>query len=155
MTYEFTEGASRQRRIKNSGRKTSVPMTVGRTFGNVDPDDPGELITTYRERKTKDNRVKSRNYAAGELVVTVDDLETDSIDLIFTVDRLFSTAQEGLVKGQLFDAQIFFDVLSRARISLHTRKLKTMLPRSAILRLMEKAIFSILKASPHLIISTR
>ena len=28
VTYEFTEGASRQRRIKNSGRKTSVPMTL-------------------------------------------------------------------------------------------------------------------------------
>ena len=114
VTYEFTEGASRQRRIKNSGRKTRIPMVVGRTFGNVD-DETGELITTYKERNTEDNQVKSRNYAAGELIVTVDDLETDSVDLIFTVDRLFSTAQEGLVKGQLFDAQIFFDVFIKSK----------------------------------------
>ena len=113
VTYEFTEGASRQRHIKNSGHKTRIPMVVGRTFGNVD--ETGEFITSYKERKTEDNQVKSRNYAAGELVVTVDDLEADSIDLIFTVDRLFSTAAEGLVKGQLFDAKIFFDVFIKSK----------------------------------------
>ena len=123
VTYEFTEGSKKQRRIKNSGRKTSIPMAVGRTFGNVDPE-TGDLITTYKERETRGNKVKSRNYAAGELIVTVDDLKTDSIDLIFTVDRLFSTAQEGLVKGQLFDAQIFFDVAIKSKNQSTYKKIK-------------------------------
>ena len=38
VTYEFTQGVGRlgrQRAIKNSENKTSIPMVVGRTFGNV------------------------------------------------------------------------------------------------------------------------
>lgn len=54
--------------------------------------------------------VRQRNYGSGKIVHQVTDLDVDSVDLIFTVPRLFSTAQEGLVKGQLFDAAVFFDV---------------------------------------------
>ncbi len=124
VTYEFAEGSKKQRRLRTGGYKTSVPMEIGRVFGNVDPKNSDEFITSYTERKTSDDKVKSRNYAAGELVVTVDDLETDSIDLIFTVDRLFSTAQEGLVKGQLFDAQIFFDVAVKGKNQSTYTKIK-------------------------------
>ena len=111
VAYEFAQGSSQQRRIRTSGYKTSQVINVGKPFGNTfrDENNVAEFITSYTERESK-NKVKSRNYGAGELVVTVDDVEVDSIDLIFTVPRLFSTAQEGLVRGQLFDARIFFDV---------------------------------------------
>lgn len=70
-----------------------------------------EVGAAYSEQLDKQGVfVKSRNYGSGAVVEQVVDLEVDSVDLIFTVPRLFSTAQEGLVKGQLFDAQVFFDV---------------------------------------------
>jgi predicted phage tail protein len=55
-------------------------------------------------------RVKRRDYGSGSQTVQITDTDVDSVDLIFTVPALFSTAQEGLVKGQLFDAEINFDI---------------------------------------------
>jgi predicted phage tail protein len=108
-------------------------VNVGKPFGNTvkNKDGSSEFITNYTEREAVKrstgeslNKVKSRNYAAGELVVTIDDVEVDSIDLIFTVPRLFSTAQEGLVKGQLFDAKIFFDVAIKNKNASKYKKIK-------------------------------
>ena len=135
VVYEFAEGSENQRRLRTSGYKTSQPMAIGKPFGSTvrKKDGTTEFITNYTEREQikggeSTNKVKSRNYAAGELVVTIEDVEVDSIDLIFTVPRLFSTAQEGLVKGQLFDAQIFFDVAIKSKMRLGTKKLKTQIP---------------------------
>tara|TARA_R100001126_G_scaffold98934_3_gene73798 strand:- start:634 stop:3489 length:2856 start_codon:yes stop_codon:yes gene_type:complete len=116
VTHEFTPGSRNQPILSGAGAKTSITQNVSQVFGNTDPE-TGEFVSSYKEHLAKDSttgesldRVKSRNYAAGELVVRVTDTETDSVDLIFTIPRLFSTAQEGLVKGQLFDAVIFFDI---------------------------------------------
>ena len=87
-----------------------LPQAKGKTFNVVNVGK--EVGTGYDERlNPQGTRVRKRSYGAGEQVVQITDTEVDSIDLIFTVPRLFSTAQEGLVKGQLFDAVIFFDVL--------------------------------------------
>lgn len=95
-------------RIGSRGQ-SYLPQAKGRT-SNIQSV-AKEIGSGYEEKLDKDgSRVKSRNYGAGQQVFKVTDPEVDSIDLIFTVPRLFSTAQEGLVKGQLFDAQIFFDV---------------------------------------------
>ena len=131
VVYEFAEGSENQRRLRTSGYKTSQPMAIGKPFGSTvrKKDGTTEFITNYTEREQikggeSTNKVKSRNYAAGELVVTIEDVEVDSIDLIFTVPRLFSTAQEGLVKGQLFDAQIFFDVAIKSKNASRYKKIK-------------------------------
>ena len=69
-----------------------------------------EVGSNYSETLNSNNQVKTRDYGAGTVVHQVTDPDLDSLDLIFTVPRLFSTAAEGLAKGQLFDATIVFDV---------------------------------------------
>ena len=87
-----------------------LPQAKGKTFNLVNVGK--EVGSGYDERLNSGGTlVRRRNYGAGQQVVQITDTEVDSIDLIFTIPRLFSTAQEGLVKGQLFDAVIFFDVL--------------------------------------------
>ena len=102
ISYEFNPGTREQAWLPNTKGKTSVtkegPGVIGSPNGY-----------TETNRKSKDI-VKSRNYNAGTAVYQVTDSEVDNVDLLFTVPALFSTAQEGLVKGQQFDAVIFFDV---------------------------------------------
>ena len=84
-----------------------LPQAKGKTFNLVNVGK--EVGSGYDERLNSGGTlVRRRNYGAGQQVVQITDTEVDSIDLIFTIPRLFSTAQEGLVKGQLFDAVIFF-----------------------------------------------
>ena len=96
--------------VRLGGRGQSyLPQASGKTFNVVNINK--EVGTGYTEILNKTGtEVKQRDYGAGEQVVQITDTEVDSIDLIFTVPRLFSTAQEGLVKGQLFDAVICFKV---------------------------------------------
>ena len=106
ISYEFNPGTREQAWLPNTKGKTSVTK-----------EGPGEVGSDYKENPRKDkvtnedlDIVKSRNYGAGTAVYQVIDADVDSVDLLFTVPALFSTAQEGLVKGQQFDAVIFFDV---------------------------------------------
>ena len=106
ISYEFNPGTREQAWLPNTKGKTSVTK-----------EGPGEVGSDYEENNRKDKQtdedldiVKSRNYGAGTAVYQVTDSDVDSVDLLFTVPALFSTAQEGLVKGQQFDAVIFFDV---------------------------------------------
>ena len=106
ITYDFNPGTREQAWLPNTKGKTSVTK-----------EGPGEVGSDYEENNRKDkvtnedlDIVKSRNYGAGTAVYQVTDADVDNVDLLFTVPALFSTAQEGLVKGQQFDAVIFFDV---------------------------------------------
>jgi len=90
-----------------------LPQAKGKTSTVVDLNNKqvGEEYTESLETTSNGGtRVKSRNYGHGIQVVKITNTDVDSIDLVFTIPQLFSTAQEGLVKGQLFDAQIFFKV---------------------------------------------
>ena len=107
ISYQFNPGTREQAMLPNIKDKA----------GSVTKEGPGEVGSDYEENNEKDKRtdedlgiVKSRNYGAGTAVYQVTDSNVDSVDLLFTVPALFSTAQEGLVKGQQFDAVIFFDV---------------------------------------------
>ena len=100
VSFTFRPGSRNQAYLPQAKGKTSNVVNVSKEVGSG-----------YREFLNKAGTlVKSRDYGAGKEVVQITDRDVDSIDLIFTIPRLFSTAQEGLVKGQLFDAQIFFDV---------------------------------------------
>lgn len=96
--------------LRQGGREQSyLPQAKGKTSNVINVNK--EVGSGYTEILNKDgNQVKRRKYGAGQQIVQITDTDVDSVDLIFTIPRLFSTAQEGLVKGQLFDAQIFFDV---------------------------------------------
>ena len=107
ISYQFNPGTREQAMLPNIKDKV----------GSVTKEGPGEVGSDYEENNEKDKQtdedlgiVKSRNYGAGTAVYQVTDSNVDSVDLLFTVPALFSTAQEGLVKGQQFDAVIFFDV---------------------------------------------
>lgn len=100
VSYQFRPGARGQSYLPQARGRTSNVVNVSKEVG-----------TGYEEFLKEDGvTVKSRDYGAGQQVVQITDPDVDSIDLVFTIPRLFSTAQEGLAKGQLFDAQIFFDV---------------------------------------------
>ena len=96
--------------LRNGGRGQSyLPQAKGKTSNVVNINK--EIGYQYKENLDSDGvKVKSREYGQGVEVVQVTDTDVDSIDLVFTIPRLYSTAQEGLVKGQLFDAQIFFKI---------------------------------------------
>tara|TARA_Y100000015_G_scaffold20979_1_gene20363 strand:+ start:3359 stop:6856 length:3498 start_codon:yes stop_codon:yes gene_type:complete len=98
--YSFRTGWKDQSYLPQAKGKTSNTVNINKEIGSQ-----------YKENLDSEGvKVKSREYGHGIEVVQVTDADVDSIDLIFTIPKLFSTAQEGLVKGQLFDAQIFFKV---------------------------------------------
>ena len=100
VSHSFRPGGREQSYLPQAKGKTSNVVNVGKEVGS-----------SYEEfLNSEGTRVKKRDYGAGQEVFQITDTDVDSIDLIFTIPRLFSTAQEGLVKGQLFDASIFFDV---------------------------------------------
>jgi predicted phage tail protein len=96
--------------VNLGGRNQSyLPQAKGKTSNVVNVNK--EVGTEYTEvLNDAGTLVKKRDYGAGEQVVQISDTDVDSVDLLFTIPRLYSTAQEGLVKGQLFDALIFFKV---------------------------------------------
>lgn len=107
-TFLETDQVSHELRLGSKGQGY-LPQAKGKTSNVVNVNK--EIGSEYKENLDKEGlKVKSREYGHGIEVVQVTDADVDSIDLIFTIPKLFSTAQEGLVKGQLFDAQIFFKV---------------------------------------------
>ena len=99
-SYELRQGGRTQNYLPQAKGKTSNVINVNKEVGHG-----------YEEiLNSSGTLVKRRDYGAGHQIVQITDTDVDSVDLVFTIPRLFSTAQEGLVKGQLFDAQIFFDV---------------------------------------------
>tara|TARA_R100000315_G_C5234068_1_gene145219 strand:- start:554 stop:2656 length:2103 start_codon:yes stop_codon:yes gene_type:complete len=104
VSFDFNLGTRGQGYLPQAKAKTSNVINVGTEVG-----------TSYTETTNQGGtQVKLRDYGAGSEIVQITDLETDEIDLIFTIPRLFSTAQEGLVAGQLFDAVIWFDISIQA-----------------------------------------
>ena len=100
VSYELRQGGRTQSALPQAKGKTSNVINVNKEVGQG-----------YTEILNGDGtRVKRRVYGSGSQTVQITDTDVDSVDLIFTVPRLFSTAQESLVKGQLFDAEINFDI---------------------------------------------
>ena len=84
------------------GEKTTViPQPVSLRVG----DNYSEKINSDGERVRG-----SDDYGQGKVIQTVTDLEADSVELVFTVPKLYSTAVEGLARGQLFPAKIKMQV---------------------------------------------
>jgi predicted phage tail protein len=63
-----------------------------------------EIGSNYSETLNTSGEVASRDYGGGQLVRQITDTEATSCHLLFTIPALFSTAQEGIAKGQLFNA---------------------------------------------------
>jgi len=94
--WEFRLGGATQGRLDNYlNDGTATVNTV-----NV------EVGSNYSETLNASNEVSSRDYGAGQIVRQISDTEVESFQLLFSIPALFSTAQEGLAKGQLFNATI-------------------------------------------------
>ncbi len=66
-----------------------------------------EVGHNYRETLDDgDNEVTDRDYGSGNLVRSISDTSVDAFQCILTIPRLFSTAVEGVAKGQLFGGRI-------------------------------------------------
>ena len=87
----------------------------GRTQGDLPQNRAGasnivdinqEIGENYNEELNTDNEVISRTYGSGDLVRSITDLDADKFSCLFTVPALFSTAVEGLARGQRFNATI-------------------------------------------------
>ena len=81
----------------------SVFNDVATTVQNVGK----QIGKSYNEPKlTNKNTVKERDYGPGQVIVDITDTTVDFVTLLFTVNRLYCVAPEGLARGQLFSARI-------------------------------------------------
>ena len=65
-----------------------------------------EVGSNYEETVDSENKVVGRNYGEGFVTRSVTDTTVKKVSLLITVNRLFSTAIEGLGRGQLFNATV-------------------------------------------------
>ena len=69
----------------------------------------------FSEEVNESNKVISRDYGAGNVLRAITDSEAAFVQLVFTVPKLYCAAPEGLARGQLFFAQIRFEVAIQDR----------------------------------------
>ena len=97
------------------GGRTQSELAQGKTGQSTIVDVSTEIGANYSETLNDDNEVTNRDYGSGTIVRQITDTEVESIELLFTIPRLFSAAQEGLARGQLFNAVIAVRVDVQAR----------------------------------------
>lgn len=74
-----------------------------------------EIGKNYSEQLNVNNEVISRDYGAGSITRQITDKQVNFVQLLFTVPKLYSVAQEGLAKGQLFGGRIRIRVYVQAK----------------------------------------
>ena len=99
VSYDFKPGGATQSQLLQGKKGTSTITDVATEIGE-----------NYSETLSAQNKVKARDYGAGSVTRQITDTDVESVELLFTIPRLFSTAQEGLAKGQLFSGKIQFKV---------------------------------------------
>ena len=104
VSYSFKLGGKTQGFLPQAGSTASTVTNVGLEIGE-----------NYNETLNANNEVTARHYGPGSLVRQITDLEANSFSLLFSIPRLFSTAAEGLAKGQLFNGTIRIYVYVQAQ----------------------------------------
>ena len=96
--FQERKGGLKQERL--GGEDTVViPQNVGVKVGD-----------NYSEDLDSSGEVDKKNYNPGKVIQALTELDADYIELVFTVPKLYSTAVEGLARGQLFPARIKMSV---------------------------------------------
>ena len=96
VTWEYRLGGATQTRLGGYLEKgTSTLTDIGK-----------ELGSNYSEELDEDNEVRSRDYGGGQVIRQITDTDIESFQVLFSIPALFSTAQEGLARGQLFNATV-------------------------------------------------
>jgi hypothetical protein len=96
VSWDFRLGGATQSRLGGYlDDGTSTVTTVN-----------AEVGSNYSETLNSTNEVTSRDYGGGSVVRQITDTDVESFHILFSIPALFSTAQEGLAKGQLFNATV-------------------------------------------------
>jgi hypothetical protein len=104
VSYDFRPGGRTQSQLAQGRNGTSTVNDINTEIGE-----------NYSETLNANNEVIARDYGAGQLIRQITDTDVESFELLFSIPRMFSTAQEGLAKGQLFNGtiRVVIDVQSR------------------------------------------
>jgi len=95
VSYDFKPGGRTQTQLPQGKDRQSTIIDINQEVGQ-----------RYSETINDNNEVTDRDYGSGSIVRAISDVEVEDFQLLFTIPRLFSTAQEGLAKGQLFNGKI-------------------------------------------------
>lgn len=107
--FAIRKGTANQTRIGISEQFANATTTIIAVDTQV-----GE---NYSEEVDENNEVIERKYGAGTLVKTITDPKVNFVKLLFTIPKLFSTAVEGLARGQLFPAAIRIRIAVKSKNS--------------------------------------
>jgi predicted phage tail protein len=99
VAVDFRLGGRRQERLPQAGTATTTITGVAVEVGQ-----------NYSETLNENNEVTARDYGSGQVIRQITDPEVQSVQLLFTIPRLFSTAVEGLAKGQPFNGVLDIQV---------------------------------------------
>ena len=99
VAIDFRLGGRRQERLPQAGNATTTITGVAVEVGQ-----------NYSETLNANNEVTARDYGSGQVIRQITDPEVQSVQLLFTFPRLFSTAVEGLAKGQPFNGVLDIQV---------------------------------------------
>ena len=95
VSYDFRNGGRNQSFLPQAGATSSTVTNINVQIGE-----------NYTETLNANDEVTARDYGAGQLIRQITDLDADAFQLLFSIPRLFSSAAEGLAKGQLFNGSI-------------------------------------------------
>jgi hypothetical protein len=104
IQYEFNLGGKTQAQLSQMAGVSSTVTDINTEIGE-----------NYSEDLDSNGDVTARNYGSGQVIRQVTDPEVDYVELLFTVPRLFSTSQEGLAKGQLFNGKLDIKVYIQSK----------------------------------------
>ncbi len=104
FTYEQRFGTKNQPRLSDYQQGGASNLT---NFSE-------EIGSNYSETKNDQNKVSQRKYGAGQTIKQITDADTTSAEFVFTIPALFSTAMEGLARGQLFNASVRIQVFLKS-----------------------------------------
>jgi len=74
-----------------------------------------EIGENYSEELDENNEVVSRDYGPGIVTRQISNLEVSAVQLLFTIPKLYSVAQEGLAKGQPFNGTVKIEIYVQAK----------------------------------------
>jgi len=104
VDVDYRLGGRRQTRLLQAGNATTTITGVAVQVGE-----------NYSETVNDSDEVTARDYGSGTVIRQITDSEVDSVQLLFTIPRLLSTAVEGLAKGQPFNGSL------RIRVSVQAQ----------------------------------
>ena len=104
VDVDYRLGGRRQERLLQAGNATTTITGVAVQVGQ-----------NYSETVNDSDEVTARDYGSGTVIRQIADSEVDSVQLLFTIPRLLSTAVEGLAKGQPFNGSLQIRVSVQAQ----------------------------------------